>query len=756
MTGSRTWSHGERLYQLLPAIHRNRDAAQGEVLRALLSVIEGELEALERNIEDLYENWFIETGDEWVIPYIGDLLGVRPLHPVESAGTFSLRAYVANTLAYRRRKGTAAVLEQLARDVTGWPARTVEFFQLLATTQHLNHVRLHNVRTPDLRGTDALELLDTPFETAPRTGEVRRIASRRGRYNIPSLGIFLWRLQAYAVTRGRARAVGTPAQGRYTFHPLGLDAPLFNRPRTETTITHLAEEVNVPGMLRRRALHDDLAALRRALAEGRTPRSRYFGSPPVLQLFLDEQFDDQGRPVPLPPEEILVCDLSDWRRPPASVTLTRRRLRPDGSTAVEEVELPIRAGVDPVLGRIAFPPSREPARLHVSYAWGFSGDVGGGPYDRQESLSALLTRPVTWQVGVTRDPRVGPMAGERIFRDLTEAVRAWNAQPPGTVGIIAVMDSDTYRENLTGAAAIQIPQGSQLLILAGEWPPAAVPGSPDRQERRPGRVILDGLRPHIRGTLSVRGITPGGAPGAGELVLNGLLVEGELRVLVGNLGSLRLVHSTLAPGFGGLRVNASAAPGSQNDRLQVSVQRSILGGITLAPGVPGLHLEESVVDRPGRVAVDGPGSRVKADRCTVLGRTVARRLEAGESIFMETVTVERRQEGCVRSSYVPAGSRTPRRYRCQPDLALKGVDDPEEAARIRARLRPAFTSDDYGHPAYVQLGATCPEEIRTGAEDGAEMGVFNHLKQPQRMSNLAAVLEEYLPFGLESGVFFVT
>ena len=57
----------------------------------------------------------------------------------------SQRAQVANTLAYRRRKGTAAVLEQLARDVTGWNASVVEFFQLLATTQYMNHLRPENL-----------------------------------------------------------------------------------------------------------------------------------------------------------------------------------------------------------------------------------------------------------------------------------------------------------------------------------------------------------------------------------------------------------------------------------------------------------------------------------------------------------------------------------------------------------------------------------------------------------------------------------
>ena len=169
-----TLGTSERLYNLLPGVYRARDASQGEVLRALLGVIETELRALEDDIDELYADWFIETCAEWVVPYIGDLLGVRGLH-AGSADTFSLRAYVANTLAYRRRKGTATMLEQLARDVTGWDARVVEFFELLETTQHLNHLRPHNLRTPDLRGAAALELVDTAFDTAAHTADVRHI-----------------------------------------------------------------------------------------------------------------------------------------------------------------------------------------------------------------------------------------------------------------------------------------------------------------------------------------------------------------------------------------------------------------------------------------------------------------------------------------------------------------------------------------------------------------------------------------------------
>lgn len=191
----------ERLYQLLPAVLRLRDSAHGEPLRALLAVIEDELERIEADTATLYDNWFIETCEEWVVPYIGDLLGVRPVRPIESAG-ISARAQVANTLAYRRRKGTAVVLEQLARDTSGWPARAVEFFSRLATTQHMNHVRLAPATTASVRHAAQAELVDSAFDAFAHTLDIGNIASRGSRYNIPNVGLFLWRLRSYRVGAG--------------------------------------------------------------------------------------------------------------------------------------------------------------------------------------------------------------------------------------------------------------------------------------------------------------------------------------------------------------------------------------------------------------------------------------------------------------------------------------------------------------------------------------------------------------------------
>src|SRR5947209_16842843 len=145
----------ETLYNLLPAIYRIRDLEQsGDVLpisdlrsnvdkdkpklplQALLKVIVEQVAIFEENLAQLYDDQFIETCAEWVIPYIGDLVGARGIYTPPGSG-LSQRAEVANTLRYRRRKGTVAVLEELAANVTRWPAHAVEFFQRLVTTQYM-------------------------------------------------------------------------------------------------------------------------------------------------------------------------------------------------------------------------------------------------------------------------------------------------------------------------------------------------------------------------------------------------------------------------------------------------------------------------------------------------------------------------------------------------------------------------------------------------------------------------------------------
>src|SRR5438132_12966796 len=111
----------DRLYNLLPSVYRMRDAELGQPLRALLRVIAEQVNLVEDDIAQLYENWFIETCQDWVVPYIGGLVGYRPVYTAGQPGDTATRAgearnkimiprrEVANTIRFRRRKGTLSI-----------------------------------------------------------------------------------------------------------------------------------------------------------------------------------------------------------------------------------------------------------------------------------------------------------------------------------------------------------------------------------------------------------------------------------------------------------------------------------------------------------------------------------------------------------------------------------------------------------------------------------------------------------------------
>ncbi|HEX3108329.1 MAG TPA: hypothetical protein VHU41_04475, partial [Thermoanaerobaculia bacterium] len=363
------------LVELLPAIYRLRDRDQGEPVTRLLSVIAEQIEVLQENLDQLYDDQFIETCAEWVVPYIGDLVGARGVRDLGAAG-FSTRSFVANTIAYRRRKGTAAMLEQLARDLTRWNAAVVEFFLRLAWTQNLNHVRLNAPVWIDLRDAEAIEQLGTPFERAMRSVDVRRISSGRGKHNIPNIGIFLWRIDAFSLTSSPAVSLDPV---RWMFSPLGNNTPLFSNPKTETRVDHLAERDNVPMPMTRRALARDVA--------------RWYGDPGSILLHLGG--------LPVPAANVESCDLSDiglgWDHVPA----------PDGMAAV-----------DPVLGRLTLPD--DPGVVKIS--------IGGG------SKKATATGPLryTWTPpGGTPDSiTIGGVPVDPARFKVVDTVDIWNPPQP--------------------------------------------------------------------------------------------------------------------------------------------------------------------------------------------------------------------------------------------------------------------------------------------------------------------------------------
>jgi hypothetical protein len=224
-----------RLKDLLPPIYSQDIDGAGCPLCALLEIIENQVNVVENDILQLYNNWFIETCQDWVVPYIGDLIGYRQINSgVDQSNLGSARQKgriltprmdVANTIRYRRRKGTLSVLESISQDVSGWTVRAIEMFTTLAFTQNLNHLRKDIGRSADL---SKVGTVGEPFSELAHIADLRSGCCDSRYYNTTGVGIFVWRLKPYSVTRTPAEKSGS--KGMFTFSALGDDEPLYIHP----------------------------------------------------------------------------------------------------------------------------------------------------------------------------------------------------------------------------------------------------------------------------------------------------------------------------------------------------------------------------------------------------------------------------------------------------------------------------------------------------------------------------------------------
>ncbi len=754
-------SREDRLYELLPPIYRIRDAEQGEPLKALLRVISEQVHLVEDDIRQLYENWFIETCEEWVVPYIGALIGYEPVHEAgepshvvspqgRARNRFLIpRREVANTIRYRRRKGTLALLELLANDVAGWPARAVEFYTLLGWTQSLNHLRLDRAATVDVRKGSRLDLIESPFERYAHTIDVRRINSiyAQGCHNIPSVGVFVWRLKSCSVSETSAYyhepASSESGSHCYTFSVLGNDTPLYMRPEPESDPTQIADELNLPVPVRRRLFEEHKALI--------------YGPKKSIQIWKGVKPGPAAARKAIPAHQIVPVDLSDWHYAPRRKTVA----------------------VDPVLGRIAFPKDQWPENgVWVRYHYGFSMDLGGGEYER------YITQP--------DDCKIYRVGRKESFHTIDDALDAWqkdSATQPVAHAVVEITDSDAYVERLN----IVFKQGQQSLQLRAA------------NRKRPVILLLD-WHPGQPDPLCVTGAN------GSRFTLDGVLVAGRGMQAKGDLAELTIRHSTLVPGWSmDSKCMPERATGSSLDisspKICVKIDHSIIGSIIVDPDIDKpieasvdptqegpsneevkqarcqgigkavrlgpipICINDSIIDATDSEieALSAPGCPVAHAvltivRSTVFGQIQTHAIELGENvIFNGRIIVARRQRGCLRFCYVTPGSSTPRRYRCQPDLAIEKVtaDRPIQLIKvvqkqdphlIEKRIRPRFNSVRYGQPTYCQLSECTAPEITQGADDESEMGVFHDLYQPQRRANLIARLDEYIPAGMEVGI----
>jgi hypothetical protein len=724
--------YADKLWSMLPAVYRAQDTdnfSTNGPLREMVNRIGAQAAILRRSIDRTWEDQSIETCDDWVIPYIGDLVATNLVANLDSRGQ---RLDVAKTIYYRRRKGTVGILEQIAYDITGWNAKVVEFFRRMGRTRHgldpeigvapalqlaegligpLTSTRIGGFA--NLRNVDGASKAHTAFDEFYYTADFRLGQGQIGWYNIPRLGVFLWRLQSFGVPPTTPVPVAG-CQGWFTFDPTGRDIPLFAQASRTTEYYGdnwvAPTEAQLPTPISQPLLD----------ADEKLPSSTT--TPPILRLY-PNSLSVLDTPKPGPKGDVIPGTLLKIR---------------------------------PARGRFEYlvspPRGSPPAGLWVQYFYGFSSAIGAGPYDRRPGLTPAPTpgRLVSLSGGV---PLRGPNA------------------PPSS-GTLQLGDSLTYSgvDNVTVNGQLTLlSENEQRPLIRFPRDKHGNPPSWTLKGETGSSLVLDGL--FISGgdifltgdfnsvTLTCCTLDPGSAPSASPagsppggfpLAADAQELVPTLLWIAGTIGTLTIQRSIVGP----------ILTTGQGTVETLSISDSIIQAISNS--TPHLHTLQPETSPPGAAsqalpadtALDVADADVSLSRCTVMGAINAHWLDASECILQDIATVDDIQQGCVRFTAWASGSVIPRKY---------------ESVQIPARA-PLFTSTDFGQPGYGQLLQTADDAIlpgttvagapqntiSAGAEDGSEMGAFAREQNPIKERSLLIKYQEFMPVGLVPVVIYVT
>jgi hypothetical protein len=325
------------LGSLLPAIVLAKDStALGAPLRAFLEALELELDALHAATRALEDDHFVERASPEALSLLAELLGVRLLGPDPATN----RALVAQSVGWRRRRGTLAALEAILSATSGWSAEVDEGFRSLAFTQD------HRAPTPE-RGRlpalwDPIPLADPLSRRPARADRPRDEAAAR------AAALAADDMSTRAASDASLRRLGRADAGRYASSPRTLDLRGWARP--EAVLIRVAKlfPVELEGVAPGRVFVRDDG--RRVVTLD--PLGR--GGPMLWRAPLERAdsipaLTSRHEPAPTPLEP---------RRATTLLTPTALAADPDAVEASGDVQIAL-AGI-PLIGPALIVPPREP------------------------------------------------------------------------------------------------------------------------------------------------------------------------------------------------------------------------------------------------------------------------------------------------------------------------------------------------------------------------------------------------------------
>lgn len=134
-TISKKFDHAKLLYNILPAVYRERD--QNRDLQKYLNGTGLLLDQIQSTLLQRYADIFPDSdtafginSQTWLLPYMAALLDVRLVSPTVEGQ----REEIANAIAWRKAKGTLEVVDQVAEAIGGMEVVVHEGWKRAATT----------------------------------------------------------------------------------------------------------------------------------------------------------------------------------------------------------------------------------------------------------------------------------------------------------------------------------------------------------------------------------------------------------------------------------------------------------------------------------------------------------------------------------------------------------------------------------------------------------------------------------------------
>ena len=695
----------DKLYNLLPLVYRELDFNQQQSLRALMAVLETAHDKVDQDLDRMYQNWFIETCESNRIPLIADLVG---LPDISSENLLEIqRRYVANFLAYKRRSGTLATLNNSVHDASGYACYSANSIENMASSWTVKDPELSS-KTYRVKASTVMAV-NSPFASAAKlanfnTNTTALNGAESGQITPQVISLYLWRLSAVNMTY--AQLTPEKAQSDVFFlHPNKKPIALCHQPYNLPSVNDIPRQQHYPFILTRENINNN----RVTPIEG-SSNVNFFTYHPVHKNY-----------TAIADEQILIANLSTTEDISAAKKQAKNITKGNQNYKII---------FDPNLAKVVIVEQKAgKPKIVCSYSYLSNTIFGAAPRYRQVNETINPNKRL-----IDLYPEKNDLANV-ISKAMAQAKARDKNQQTKAV-IVSLACNAVYQGG--GCKEGESKVGDTILTV-------------DLQGENINLVAEDYISPTIVANIIITNSENSPA----TLTLNGLALFGKLTIA--NNVDLKLINTSLIS----TEVELKSPDDNNTHHIPtVTITNTLLVANTLAKVNYVVNNSAIVLSKNNGGGLSSIEVQVDKFQCinsTILGNITAEKpLTITNSIIYGTFTTKDPSNACFSFSYF--SQLKPFKggvidnvitNNTNSDIASSNLDNGNSNATVQ------FHSHDHQTSNFLMLAYGTSEKILTGASNGEEMGVFNTMRFRQKEKNIKQQFTTFLPLGMQVQTYYV-